>query len=336
MNSLDWRDRPAQTYFGPAAWQARLLALGAAIFLRTTIVLLTVVGMVVNRFWPAKLQRARLDLIDKPMRAIRPLPGTEVRRVRLANCSAEWVIAPAARGSDRVILYFHGSALVTLGLNSHRRFVSKLSEAAGVRVLNVGYRLAPRAGIEEATADGLDAYRHVLAAGFSAHRMVLAGDSAGGLMAANTALVARDEGLPVPAGQVLMSALTSSDMDLKRQAAQDRRDPFFPLMALMFIYRVFATVNGTREPPVMPPAADLRGLGPFLLQVGTDEMLRNDTFVLAERLAAAGVPTWVQVWDRAMHMFQLTFDFNPDARRAVDEIAEFVGYVTAVSDEASA
>lgn len=336
MNSLDWRDRPAQTYFGPAAWQARLLALWAKVFLRTSIVLLTVVGMVVNRFWPAQLQLARLDLIDKPLRAIRPLPGTEVRPVRLANCPAEWVIAPAARDSDRVIVYFHGSALVTLGLNSHRRFVSKLSEVTGAQVFNVGYRLAPRARIDEATADGLDAYRHVLAAGFSADRMVLAGDSAGGLMAANTALVAREEGLPVPAGQVLMSALTSSDMDLKRQAAQVHRDPFFPFMAFMFIYRVFATVNGTRELPMMPPAVDLRGLGPFLLQVGNDEMLRNDTFTLAERLAAAGVPTWVQVWDRALHMFQLTFDFNPDARRAVDEIAEFVGYVTTVSGKASA
>lgn len=116
--------------------------------------------MVVNRLWPAGLQRARLDLIDRPMRYIRALPGTEVTPVRLTDCPAEWVVADAARGSDRVIVYFHGSALVTLGLNSHRRFVSKLSQAAGVRVLNVGYRLAPVAGIDEAVADGLCAYRH--------------------------------------------------------------------------------------------------------------------------------------------------------------------------------
>lgn len=301
------------------------------VFLRSSIAVLTAVGIIVNRFWPAGMQRARLDLIDKPMRFIRPLPGTEVTRVRLTDCPAEWVVAPAARGSDRVILYFHGSALVTLGLNSHRRFVSKLSEATGARVFNVGYRLAPQAGIDEATADGLDAYRHLLAAGFSADHIVVAGDSAGGLMAANTALVARDAGLAVPAGQVLMSPLTSSDMEMKRQAAGIHRDPFFPFMAFAFLYRVYATVNGTRELPVMPTDADLAGLGPFLLQVGNNEMLRNDTFVLADKLTAANVPNWVQIWDRALHMFQLSFDVNPDARRAVDEIADFVGYAMAAA-----
>ncbi|MEB3071126.1 alpha/beta hydrolase [[Mycobacterium] vasticus] len=331
MNSPEWRDRPPQTYFGPASWQARLLGLAALIFLRSSIAVLTVFGTVINRFWPAGMQRARLDLIDKPMRFIRPLPGTDVSRVQLPDCPAEWVVAPGSRDSDRVIVYFHGSALVTLGLNSHRRFASKLSEAAGARVLNVGYRLAPQAGIDEAIADGLDAYRYALDAGYSADRIVLAGDSAGGLMAANTALVARDAGLPVPAGQVLMSPLTSSDMEIKRQAAAAHRDPFFPFMAFMFLYRVYATVNGTRELPVMPTEAELRGLGPFLLQVGNNEMLRNDTFLLADELTAAGVPNWVQVWDRALHMFQLTFDFNPDARRAVDEIVAFMDDVTAAA-----
>lgn len=308
----------------------------ARVFLRPSIAVLTLVGIVVNRFWPAALQRARLDVIDAPMRVIRPLPGTAVTPVALPDCPAEWVVHPAAADSDRVIIYFHGSALVTLGLNSHRRFVSKLSESTGARVFNVGYRLAPQAGVEEAVADGLAGYRHVLAAGFAAERIVLAGDSAGGLMAANTALAARDAGLPVPAGQVLLSALTSSNMALKHQAAATHRDPFFPLMAFTFIYKVFATVNGTRELPLMPPEADLAGLGPFLLQVGTDELLRNDTFVLAERLTAAGIPAWVQVWDRSLHMFQLSFDVNPDARRAVEEITDFVGYITELRDEATA
>jgi epsilon-lactone hydrolase len=240
---------------------------------------------------------------------------------------------PGGHGSKRVIVYFHGSALVTLGLNSHRRFVSKLSAATGAQVLNVGYRLAPQVSIEEAVSDGLDAYRYVLSRGFAADRIVLAGDSAGGLMAADTALAVRDARLPVPA---LLSPLTSADMSLKYRALKDHRDALFPFMTVKFIYDVFATVNGTRPPPLMPPEADLHGLGPFLLQVGTHEMLLNDTFALAERLRADNVPVWVQVWHKAMHMFQLSFDVNPDARRAVDEVAAFIRHVTTVRDEASA
>jgi acetyl esterase/lipase len=204
-------------------------------------------------------------------------------------------------------------------------------------VLNVGYRLAPQAGIEDAVADGLDAYRYVLSLGYEPNRVVLAGDSAGGLIAADTAIAARDAGLVPPAGQVLLSPLTSSDMELKYRALQQHRDVMFPFMTVKFIYDVFATVNGTRPTPVMPPEADLHGLGPFLLQVGTHEMLLNDAFALADRLTADGIPVWVQVWERAMHMFQLSFDVNPDARRAVDEITSFIAFVTTeVEDEVSA
>lgn len=336
MNSLDWRERPETAHFGPASWQSSLLAMLTAIFVRPLLGLLTLIGLVVNRISPDALQRVRLDGIDGPLKLIRPLPGTDIARVELPHCPAEWVVAPEARASESLIVYFHGSALVTLGLNSHRRFVSRLSQATGARVLNVGYRLAPQASIEEAVADGLDGYRFALAQGFAPERIVLAGDSAGGLMAAEVALAARDGGLPVPAGQALMSPLTSADMDLKYQALKDHRDVMFPFMTVKFIYDVFATVNGTRPPPVMPPEADLRGLGPFLLQVGTHEMLRGDTVVFADRLRTQHVEVWVQQWHKAMHMFQLGFDVNPDARRAVDEVAAFVRYATTVQDDCAA
>jgi epsilon-lactone hydrolase len=332
VNSPDWCDRPEMAHFGPASWQSSVLALLTAIFVRPVLGALTIIGLVVNRFRPDALQRARLDGIDGPLRLIPPLPGTDVTRVSLPHCPAEWVVAPEARDSNSLIVYFHGSALVTLGLNSHRRFVSRLSATTGAKVFNVGYRLAPQASIEDAVADGLDGYRYALSQGFAPERIVLAGDSAGGLMAADVALAARDAGLPVPAGQALMSPLTSSDMSLKYRALKDHRDVMFPFMTVKFIYDVFATVNGTRPPPVMPPEADLHGLGPFLLQVGTHEMLLNDTFALAERLRAHNVEVWVQQWHKAMHMFQLSFDINPDARRAVDEVAAFIRYATAEQD----
>lgn len=335
VNVREWDDRPMTTHFGPASWQSRVLGVLTALTLRPVLGLATLIGLFVNRIWPAGVQRAHLDVIDRPLRAISALPGTTVTRESLPHCPAELVSAPAARTSTDLIIYFHGSALVTLGLNSHRRFVSKLSAATGAKVLNVGYRLAPQAAIEEAVEDGVDAYRHALDLGYTPSRIVLAGDSAGGLIAADTALAVRDAGLPVPAGQILLSALTSADMDLKYQALKQHRDVLFPFMTVKFIYDVFATVNGTRPVPIMPAEANAAGLGPFLLQIGTNEMLRNDTFVLAEQLKAAGVPVWVQVFDKAMHMFQLTFDINPDARRAIDEIASFVEHVTTEASKAA-
>jgi monoterpene epsilon-lactone hydrolase len=76
--------------------------------------------MVIDRFRPDALQRARLDVIDKPLRALPALPGSEVASDALPLCPAEKVLARRARSSGRVVVYFHGSALATLGLNSHR------------------------------------------------------------------------------------------------------------------------------------------------------------------------------------------------------------------------
>ena len=337
MDLIDWSHQPRVKHFGPASWQSRLLALLTAVSVRPSLAVLTIIGVIVNRFRPDVLQRIRLDVIDKPLAVVPALPGTEVTSVALPQCPAEWVVAPCARDSDRVLIYFHGSGLVTMGLNSHRRFVSKLSRITGVRVFNVAYRKAPRVAIDGAVSDGCDAYRHVLSLGISSDRIVLAGDSAGGLIAIKTALAARDAGLPVPAAQVLMSPLTSSDMELKYRALKNHRDALFPFMTVKFIYEVFATANGTRPLPLMPPEADLRGLGPFLMQVGTQEMLLSDTFALAARLRLHNVPVWVQVWHKAMHTFQLTFDVNPDARRAIEEVASFIRYATTTAEgEASA
>ncbi len=115
VNSLDWRERPETAHFGPASWQSGLLSLLTAIFVKPVLGALTLIGMVVNRFSPDTLQRVRLDGIDGPLGLIRPLPGTDVARVDLPHCPAEWVIAPQARESTSLIVYFHGSALVTLG-----------------------------------------------------------------------------------------------------------------------------------------------------------------------------------------------------------------------------
>lgn len=321
--------------FGPVCWQSRVLGALTGVFVRPVLALLTGIGIMLGRFAPRLLQRVRLDVLAEPPGVPPPLPQTQVTRVTLPSCPAEWVVAPVARGSKRVVVYFPGSAVVTLGPDTHRRFASKLSAATGAQVFSVGYRLAP-VSIGAAVSGGLDAYRRVLSLGFSPEHIVLAGDSTGGLMATTTAIAVRDAGLPVPAGQVLLSPLTSADMDIKHRATKQRCDVLLPFATVKFLYNVFVAGIGTRHRPPMPAEADLHGLGPFLLQAGTDEMLINDTLRLAEQLASADVPAWVQLWHKAMHMFQLSFDVNPDARRAVEELADFVRYVTAVADEASA
>ncbi|MUM15875.1 alpha/beta hydrolase [Mycobacterium sp. CBMA271] len=290
---------------------------------------LTQVMLAVNRRFPQFLLNRSYDGLERFMGWVPGVPGTRTERVQLPHCPAEWTWN--ARNADRsdtdsqpVVIYFHGSAFIALGINSHRPLVSHIARDSGARALSVGYRLCPQNQVEDAVADGVDAYRYVLSQGVDPDNIVLAGDSAGGFLAAMTAIAVRDQGLTPPAGCVLISAATSNNMEPKYAVGKRIGDAMFPVSFLRMINEVFLLRNGARQPGPCPAEADLTGLGPFLLQVGSQEALRPDSELLAERLAASGVPVRLQIFDRAIHVFQVFALSNPDARRAVGEITEFV------------
>ncbi|MGV0582811.1 alpha/beta hydrolase [Mycobacteroides chelonae] len=312
MGKANWHS-VAETYLFKAVGKPGLYAL-------------TRLMLAVNRRFPDALLNRRYDGLERLMGWMPGVSGTRTEPVQLPNCAAEWTWnAKNEPGPDApVVIYFHGSAFIALGINSHRPLVSHIARDSGARALSVGYRLCPRNLVEDAVADGVDAYRYVLSQGVAPENIVLAGDSAGGFLAAMTAIAVRDEGLTPPAGCVLISAATNNDMEPKYAAAKRVGDAMFPVDFLRMINDVFLLRNGAREPGPCPADADLTGLGPFLLQVGSQEALRPDSELLAERLVAAGVPVRLQIFDRAIHVFQVFAATNPDARRAVGEITEFI------------
>jgi len=103
-----------------------------------------------------------------------------IEPIQLENCAAEWVRAPGV-SSDRAILYLHGGAFLTCGLNTHRSLVVRLSKAAGAGVLTVGYRKLPTHEIADAIEDGMSGLRWLQDRGYRGAQIVVAGDSAGGI-----------------------------------------------------------------------------------------------------------------------------------------------------------
>jgi monoterpene epsilon-lactone hydrolase len=316
-------------HLGPA--RASTLASGAALRLtvKPTLYAVTQVGRVVNLVDKDILQRTSLAGLDAPRRLSKPVAGTVCEPVQLPTCDAEWIApgSPAHR-SGATIIYFHGSAFVALGLNSHRPFASRLARATGAQVLNVAYGLRPKHDLEDAVQHGIDAYHHAISRGVDPSRIVLAGDSAGGFMAAMVAIRMRELGLPMPAGQVLMSPATDSALEPKLECARRRPDDMFPIAMARFLWRVYITRNGTHEVEDGPVDCDLTELGPFLIQVGSTEMLRHDAELLTARLREAGVRVDLQVWDRAPHVFQMIGAINADARDATRAVCDFIRTVT--------
>ncbi|WP_182358242.1 alpha/beta hydrolase [Tomitella gaofuii] len=270
-----------------------------------------------------------VGMLDAAATALPAVDGTQHQPVRLQNCDAEWIQGPGAT-TDHVVLYLHGGAFLCCGLRTHRRMVSRISAVSRSSVLAVDYRMLPHHTISDAIADGVDAYKWLLANGYSAEDIVVAGDSAGGYLAFEVPLAIAEAGLPGPAGIVAMSPLTEMDPTRKLAHRNSRHCAMFPRRAVPALSRLSdrldeqAMTNRGQLPRVCPVDADLTQLPPTLIQVGSHEMLYPDSALMAERLAAAGVPCELQVWDHQPHVFQVFADVIPEGHDAIAEIGRFL------------
>lgn len=271
------------------------------------------------------------NLIDHIARLL-PIPeGTAWRRIALNECGSEWLQAKGVDdihgGNEHAVIYFHGGAFVTCGLNTHRRLIAGISAAADQPVLNVGYRQMPDEPIVSTIEDCIDGFRWLLDQGYKAENITVAGDSAGGYLAFNVARAVIDNGWGRPAGVVALSPLLDFDTNGKLGHRNANRCQTFSMAAVARLARmadkldVKRGVHGKRICPVNLPLSDLP---PTLIHIGSHEVLMADAELMANRLVKAGVPCDLQVWNRQVHVFQAAAAWVPEARTAIDEIGHFI------------
>jgi monoterpene epsilon-lactone hydrolase len=236
---------------------------------------------------------------------------------------AEWITAPGADIS-RNVLYLHGGGYTIGSIKTHRCLAGWISRAARARVLIIDYRLAPEHPFPAAVDDSLAAYRWMLDAGLTASRITIAGDSAGGGLAVATLLAIRDARLPLPAAGVCLSPWV--DMEGTGESMKTKAD-VDPMVASGNLGDMAAAYLGGKDPktPLASPLyADLRGLPPLLIQVGTAEVLLDDSRRLAERARAAGVEVTYEPWEHMIHVWQIFVPMLDEAKQAVERIGQYI------------
>lgn len=255
-----------------------------------------------------------------------PRPPSEIQRVAVeaGGVAAEWVQSPASHLA-RHILYLHGGGYVIGSPSLYRHFTWRLAESAGARLLAVDYRLAPEHPFPAALDDAVAAYRWLLAGGADPRQIAVIGDSAGGGLAFATLLRCRDEGrLPLPAAVVALSPWTDlalTGQSLRHNAAAD---PFLDAEGIPPVAACYLAGADPRHPYASPLYGDPTGLPPALIQVGSDEVLRDDATRMAERLTAAGCKVALEIWPRMPHVWHLFGPMMPEAQRAIARIGAFV------------
>lgn len=272
------------------------------------------------RAWAAQPDLAwPFEVVDR-CAGLLPRRAARIEAVRLEHCPAEW-LHPANDSDRRAVLYLHGGAFLTCGLNTHRSLVSRLAHSADAAVLNVAYRMLPRHQITAAVSDAVAGLHWLRRRGYRDEEIVVAGDSAGGYLAFMAALSAIRSGVCHPAGIAAISPLTDVDPARKLAHRNARRCSMFPGRALS----VFTRHLGTALSPV---DADLSGLQPVTIHASGDELLLADAELMARRLADSEVACDLHEWDGQIHDFPLAADVLPEGRRALAHIGQFVQQVT--------
>jgi epsilon-lactone hydrolase len=212
-------------------------------------------------------------------------------------------IAPGNAVADRTIFYLHGGGYCLGGCASHRTMAARMAEAAQATAFVVDYRLAPEHPFPAAHDDALAAWRAVLALGRDPARTVIAGDSAGGGLSVACAVAARDAGLPLPAGLHLISPWVNLTNASPAYEAKGATDFIITQQGIDEFADGYLGAGDRRNPKASPLFADLSGLPPMLIQVGSEEVLMSDSIQLAERAGFALVDVTLRIWPDMIHIW---------------------------------
>jgi monoterpene epsilon-lactone hydrolase len=265
-------------------------------------------------------RRRRLDALGGQY----PLPADV--RVEAADANgvpAEWT-STSEVDPTRVILFLHGGGYTTGSLTSHRHMVAQAGREARARTLALNYRLAPEHPFPAAVEDAVAGYRFLLLQGYAPNHIAVAGDSAGGGLTVALLVSLRDAGLPLPACAWCSSPWVDLEGIGDSMKAKADADPMVQRPYLMELAAAYLNGADPRAPLAAPLYADLRGLPPILIQVGSAETLLDDAIRLAGAAGAADVRVRLEVWPDMIHVWQLFYQQVAAGRRALAEVGLFI------------
>ncbi len=266
-------------------------------------------------------RRRRIDEVC----SVWPVAGdVKLEAVDLGGAPGEWSLAPGSDAS-RVLLFFHGGGYCSGSIQSHRRMVTEAGRAAGVRTLAVGYRLAPEHPFPAALDDAMIAWRFLRKEGIAAARIAVGGDSAGAGLTLALIRELRSASDPPPGCAWLVSPWTDLTLSGASLAAKDAVDPLIHKAYLGELADAYLPAGmDRRDPRVSPLYADLRGLPPLLIQVGSAETLLDDAARLAAAAGAADVPVTLEIWPHMIHAWPVWNAHLEPGRRALASAGAFM------------
>lgn len=270
---------------------------------------------------PASIEEARASYEEMASK-IPLFANTEIEKIEVNGIKAEWVVAPNV-DKNCVVLYLHGGAYTLGSPNTHRALASRISAATKSKVLLLDYRLAPEHPFPSAIEDGCTAYRWLINNGFLHSNIFICGDSAGGALTLSTVISLRDSNEVLPKRIALISPWTDLAATGESLISLSEIDPWLEAKELTNLARLYLAGTDAKHPLASPLYANLSNLPPMLIQVGSDEILLDDSTRLAKLAQEVGTEIELEVYSGMWHVWHAFADKLPEGQRAIDKIGVF-------------
>lgn len=217
------------------------------------------------------------------------------------------IYTPAGTGPFPVITYFHGGGFVIATIDTYDESARNLCKDANAIVVSVEYRKAPEAPYPAALHDAIDSYKWVTSNiarfdGISA-KVALAGESAGGNLATEVAIAARDQNLQRPTHQLLIYPVTSSNVNQPSDILYANALPLNTPLLKYFFKFYLTDPSQANDPGVAPINADLRNLPPATIIAAEEDPLQSDGRAYAAKLRASGDQVTYRLFQGTTHEF---------------------------------
>ena len=250
-----------------------------------------------------------------------PFDGIDLSTVEADGVPLLSVIAED-RPPVRTVVYFHGGGYLWMTPRTHLPVLVAISRVTGARCLGVDYRRAPEHPFPAAVEDAVTAYRWLLAQGDCPQTIAFVGDSAGGGLVLAALVALRDRGVELPAAAVCFSPWT--DLAVRGASADSADDPVVSGDALRMMAGAYLGGCDPASGLASPLYADLTGLPPLQIQVGSRESLLDDARRLADRGRQAGVDVTFIEHPGVIHMWIVFGPEIPESEAAFSLLGAFL------------
>ncbi|MGH1367804.1 MAG: alpha/beta hydrolase [Maritimibacter sp.] len=240
--------------------------------------------------------------------------------------SSMWISArPGSRPprAGKVMLYLHGGGFIAGSPQTHRAMLARLAWMTGIEVCAPDYRISPEHVFPDALNDTRAAHEALIAKGYAPENILLGGDSAGGafVLALLSELCAQDRR---PAGVVCFTPVTDLTFSGDSMTENAQADHFLPPERKGDVQHWYLRGADPHDPQASPLFAEFDAPPPVYFQYSETEILRDDSVRMAAVLRAAGGEVVEDVWPDAPHVFPIFDGLVPEARIALQRMADFM------------